>query len=100
MYLKLLLKKDVNNTTPNFGENVAYTIVVSNDGITDAKQVIIKDVLAKVLKFFEANYDGVYDQSTHTVTWILDINAKNKVTLNVTAAVDAYGVFKQQCDYW
>ena len=85
-------KKDVNNTTPNFGENVAYTIVVSNDGITDAKQVIIKDVLAKGLKFIEANYNGVYDKSTHTVTWILDINAKDKVTLNVTAAVDAYGV--------
>ena len=85
-------KKDVNNTTPNFGENVAYTIVVSNDGITDAKQVIIKDVLAKGLKFIEANYNGVYDKSTHTVTRILDINAKDKVTLNVTAAVDAYGV--------
>ena len=85
-------KKDVNNTTPNFGENVAYTIVVSNDGIADAKQVIIKDVLAKGLKFIEANYNGVYDKSTHTVTWILDINAKDKVTLNVTAAVDAYGV--------
>ena len=85
-------KKDVNNTAPNFGENVAYTIVVSNDGITDAKQVIIKDVLAKGLKFIEANYNGVYDKSTHTVTWILDINAKDKVTLNVTAAVDAYGV--------
>ena len=85
-------KKDVNNTTPNFGENVAYTIVVSNDGISDAKQVIIKDVLAKGLKFIEANYNGVYDKSTHTVTWILDINVKDKVTLNVTAAVDAYGV--------
>ena len=89
-------KKDVNNTTPNFGENVAYTIVVSNDGITDAKQVIIKDVLAKGLKFIEANYNGVYDESTHTVTWILDINAKDKVTLNVTAAVDAYGVLNNK----
>ena len=85
-------KKDVNNTTPNFGENVAYTIVVSNDGIADAKDVVVKDVLAKGLKFIEANYNGVYDKSTHTVTWILDINAKDKVTLNVTAAVDAYGV--------
>ena len=44
-------KKDVNNTTPNFGENVAYTIVVSNDGISDAKQVVITDTLAKGLKF-------------------------------------------------
>ena len=85
-------KKDVNNTTPNFGENVAYTIVVSNDGISDAKQVVITDTLAKGLKFLGANYNGVYDENTHTVTWTLDINAKDKVTLNVTAAVDAYGV--------
>ncbi|WP_288660731.1 hypothetical protein [uncultured Methanobrevibacter sp.] len=85
-------KKDVNNTTPNFGENVAYTIVVSNDGISDAKQVVVTDTLAKGLKFIGANYNSVYDESTHTVTWILDINAKDKVTLNVTAAVDAYGV--------
>ena len=85
-------KKDVNNTTPNFGENVAYTIVVSNDGISDAKQVVVTDTLAKGLKFIGANYNGVYDESTHTVTWILDINAKDKVTLNITAAVDAYGV--------
>ena len=85
-------KKDVNNTAPNFGENVAYTIVVSNDGISDAKQVVVTDTLAKGLKFIGANYNGVYDESTHTVTWILDINAKDKVTLNVTAAVDAYGV--------
>ena len=85
-------KKDVNNTTPNFGENVAYTIVVSNDGITDAKQVIIKDVLAKGLKFIEANYNGVYDKSTHTVTWTLDIDAGKTVELKVNVTVEDYGV--------
>ena len=40
---------------------------IRDSGITDAKQVIIKDVLAKGLKFIEANYNGVYDKSTHTV---------------------------------
>ena len=85
-------KKDVNNTTPNFGENVAYTIVVSNDGITDAKQVIIKDVLAKGLKFIEANYNGVYDKSTHTVTWTLDIDSGKTVELKVNVTVEDYGV--------
>ena len=85
-------KKDVNNTTPNFGENVAYTIVVSNDGISDAKQVVITDTLAKGLKFFGANYNGVYDENTHTVTWTLDIDAGKTVELKVNVTVEDYGV--------
>ena len=85
-------KKDVNNTTPNFGENVAYTIVVSNDGISDAKQVVITDTLAKGLKFLGANYNGVYDENTHTVTWTLDIDAGKTVELKVNVTVEDYGI--------
>ena len=85
-------KKDVNNTTPNFGENVAYTIVVSNDGISDAKQVVVTDTLAKGLKFLGANYNGVYDKDTHTVTWTLDIDAGKTVELKVNVTVEDYGV--------
>ena len=85
-------KKDVNNTTPNFGENVAYTIVVSNDGISDAKQVVITDTLAKGLKFLGANYNGVYDENTHTVTWTLDIDSGKTVVLKVNVTVEDYGV--------
>lgn len=85
-------KKDVNNTTPNFGENVAYTIVVSNDGISDAKQVVITDTLAKGLKFLGANYNGVYDELTRTVTWIVDVNAKGHVDLTIKVTVEDYGV--------
>ena len=84
--------KDVNNTTPNFGENVAYTIVVSNDGISDAKQVVITDTLAKGLKFLGANYNGVYDENTHTVTWTLDIDSDKTVELKVNVTVEDYGV--------
>ena len=85
-------KKDVNNTAPNFGENVAYTIVVSNDGISDAKQVVVTDTLAKGLKFIGANYNGVYDENTHTVTWTLDIDAGKTVELKVNVTVEDYGV--------
>ena len=85
-------KKDFNNTTPNFGENVAYTIVVSNDGISDAKQVVITDTLAKGLKFLGANYNGVYDENTHTVTWTLDIDSGKTVELKVNVTVEDYGV--------
>ena len=85
-------KKDVNNTAPNFGENVAYTIVVSNDGISDAKQVVVTDTLAKGLKFLGTNYNGVYDKDTHTVTWTLDIDAGKTVELKVNVTVEDYGV--------
>ena len=85
-------KKDVNNTAPNFGENVAYTIVVSNDGISDAKQVVITDTLAKGLKFLGTNYNGVYDKDTHTVTWTLDIDAGKTVELKINVTVEDYGV--------
>ena len=85
-------KKDVNNTAPNFGENVAYTIVVSNDGISDAKQVVVTDTLAKGLKFIGANYNGVYDENTHTVTWTLDIDAGKTVELKVNVTVEDYGI--------
>ena len=85
-------KKDVNNTTPNFGENVAYTIVVSNDGAADAKNVVVKDILAPGFKFIEANYGGVYDELTRTVTWIVDVNAKGHVDLTIKVIVEDYGV--------
>ena len=84
--------KTVDNENPNFGDNVTYTIVVSNDGIADAKNVVVKDVLAEGLKFIEANYNGVYDEATRTVTWIVDINAKNHVDLTVKVKVEDYGV--------
>ena len=84
--------KTVDNENPNFGDNLTYTIVVSNDGIADAKDVVVKDVLAEGLKFIEANYNGVYDEATRTVTWIVDINAKNHVDLTVKVKVEDYGV--------
>ena len=51
--------KTVDNKNPNFGDNVTYTIVVSNDGAADAKNVVVKDILAPGFKFIEANYGGV-----------------------------------------
>ena len=85
-------KKDVNNTTPNFGENVAYTIVVSNDGISDAKQVVVVDHLDKGLKYVSSSHNGVYDEASHTVTWVVDIGAGSSLDLTVTAVADEYGV--------
>ena len=84
--------KTVDNKNPNFGDNVTYTIVVSNDGAADAKNVVVKDILAPGFKFIEANYGGVYDELTRTVTWIVDVNAKYHVDLTIKVTVEDYGV--------
>ena len=84
-------KKDVNNTTPNFGENVAYTIVVSNVGIGDAKGVVVRDVLGEGLVFVSASDGGVYDENTRTVTWIVDLAKGESKVFTVNATVSGYG---------
>lgn len=85
-------KKDVNNTTPNFGENVTYTVKVTNDGIGDANNVVITDVLDKGLKFLNATGNFTYDEKTGTITWIVDLDKGETKTFNVNVTVLGYGV--------
>ncbi|MEA5462054.1 DUF11 domain-containing protein, partial [Arcicella sp. LKC2W] len=51
----LSLTKTVNNTTPNVGENVIYTIVVTNAGPSIATNVEVKDVLPAGLSFVSSS---------------------------------------------
>ena len=55
-FLKSIRQKTVDNEIPNFGDNVTYTVTVTNDGIGDANNVVITDVLDKGLKFFKCNW--------------------------------------------
>ena len=50
-----------------------YTITVNNNANKDAKQVVIVDTLGKGLKFINASHNGKYDESTRTITWIIDL---------------------------
>ncbi|MBT9659148.1 DUF11 domain-containing protein, partial [Methanobrevibacter smithii] len=42
---EIIPDKTANITNPNFGDNVNYTVTVTNDGIGDAKDVVVRDVL-------------------------------------------------------
>ena len=88
---EIIPAKDVNNTTPNFGDKVEYTITVNNNANKDAKQVVIVDTLGKGLKFINASHNGKYDESTRTITWIIDLDAGESAVFSVNAAVEAYG---------
>ena len=84
--------KKVENTVPNFGEEVTYFISVFNSAIVDVKQVVVVDHLDKGLKYVSSSHNGVYDEASHTVTWVVDIGAGSSLDLTVTAVVDEYGV--------
>ena len=68
-----------------------YTITVNNNANKDAKQVVIVDTLGKGLKFINASHNGKYDESTRTITWIIDLGAGESAVFSVNAAVEAYG---------
>ena len=88
---EIIPAKDVNNTTPNFGDKVEYTVTVNNNANKDAKQVVIVDTLGKGLKFINASHKGKYDESTRIITWIIDLGAGESAVFSVNAAVEAYG---------
>ena len=84
--------KTVDNEIPNFGDNVTYTVTVTNDGIGDANNVVITDVLDKGLKFLNATGNFTYDEKTGTITWIVDLAKGETKTFNVNVTVLGYGV--------
>ena len=84
--------KTVDNEIPNFGDNVTYTVTVTNDGIGDANNVVITDVLDKGLKFLNATGNFTYDEKTGTITWTVDLDKGETKTFNVNVTVLGYGV--------
>ncbi|MCC7553955.1 MAG: DUF11 domain-containing protein, partial [Methanobacteriaceae archaeon] len=90
--IDLTLNKAVNNTNPNIGENVTYTVTVANTGAVIANNVVVRDTLGAGLEFVSASDNGVYDPATRTITWTVNIAAGETKTFTVVANVVAYGV--------
>ncbi|EFC92779.1 conserved repeat protein, partial [Methanobrevibacter smithii DSM 2374] len=84
--------KTVDVENPNFGDTVTYTVVVTNNGVVDAKQVVVRDILDKGLKFVKATGEYTFDEDSRTVTWIIDLAKGESQTFYVTAVAEAYGV--------
>ena len=88
---EIIPDKTVNVANPNFGDNVTYTVTVSNDGIGDANNVVIVDRLGEGLTFVSASDNGVWDPVKRTVTWIVDLAKGESRTFYVNATVVGYG---------
>ena len=88
---EIIPDKTVNISNPNFGDNVNYTVTVTNDGIGDAKDVVVRDVLGEGLKFVSATGNYSFDEATRTVTWIVDLAKGESKVFSVIATVVGYG---------
>jgi large repetitive protein len=85
----LALTKTVNNVRPNVGENVTFTITLSNFGPSMATGVTVRDSLQSGLSFVSAKPSrGTFDSTTRL--WnVGQIAAGGTASLQVTARVDA-----------
>ncbi len=82
----LELSNVVNNTSPNAGDNVTFTLTVSNAGEDDATGVSVENLLPDGFEFVSSAGVGNYDPTTGIWT-IGDVANGGIATLNITAEV-------------
>ncbi|NOR27118.1 MAG: DUF11 domain-containing protein, partial [Lutibacter sp.] len=96
----LSLTKSVNNSTPNVGSTITFTVAVTNSGGNDATGIAVKDNLPIGYSVVSGSISngGIYNSGGHLIDWsginLLNGNSTNltyQVTVNAaTGAVDEY----------
>lgn len=64
------------------GETVTFTITVTNNGKTDATDVVIYDVLPEEFEYIDGT--GSFDENTRNITWNIEKLASDGGTTTVT----------------
>ena len=77
--------KIVNNATPNYGDEITYTITVRNNGPDNSTNVKVSEVLADNFKFISANTTKGYYNLTNGI-WVVG-NLTNNETAKLVITV-------------
>jgi uncharacterized repeat protein (TIGR01451 family) len=88
----LSLTKVVDNATPGVGSNVVFTLTVSNSGPSDVVGVAVTDLLPTGYAYVSDDGGGAYNSGTGVWT-VGGITASGNAVLNITATVNASGVY-------
>ncbi len=87
----VVISKTVNNSTPNYGSTIIFTVTAHNNGPNDASGVQVFDNLPNGLVFVSyMSSQGIYDSTTGIWDVGTLLNGTNQ-TLNITALVNATG---------
>ncbi len=86
----LSLRKTVNNTNPNIGDTIIFTLVVTNSGPSSATGVSVRDLLQPGLSYVSNTTTA---GSYNSATGIWDFTSETMVvgdteTLTITATID------------
>ncbi len=84
----LSLEKGADSISPNVGDDVTFTIVVSNAGPNNATDVVVLDAIPAGLTFVSDNAGGAYNPVTGLWNVGTVISGQSRA-LNITARVDA-----------
>ncbi|MCB0690437.1 MAG: carboxypeptidase regulatory-like domain-containing protein [Saprospiraceae bacterium] len=87
------LIKTVNNSTPNVGDNVVFTITVDNNGPSVATGVVVNDQLPSGYQYVSSSPIGAYNSVTGDWT-VGTVNVSTPKTLTITAKVLASGDYR------
>ena len=88
----LVVNKLVNNSNPNFGDLIKWTITIFNRGPDVANGVILKDLLPKSLIWISDNSLNKYDHESGV--WDIGIMGEGETkTLEIITEVNATGLF-------
>ncbi|MFC1713662.1 C10 family peptidase [Candidatus Poribacteria bacterium] len=83
----LEVSKSVDNSSPNEGDIIAYTIAVTNNGPDDATNIRITDVLPPGITHISDNAGGRYNNITDA--WLVrSLGNGDSAILTITAKVD------------
>jgi len=97
----LELTKEVDNGSPNEGQQVMFTITVINKGPLDATGVQVEDVAWPDKLRYDEHSGGTYDPDPASRIWTVgDLDAGASATLYITATVMQEGDFENVAEVY
>jgi len=85
--------KVADNMTPNIGGQITFTVTVTNDGPSDATNIVVTDLLESGYEFVSASpSNGIYEPLNGSWT-IGDLDGGSTETIAITANVLANGSY-------
>ena len=82
--LKIKKTSDAKNAKP--GDEIPYTITLTNSGSADAKDVVITDTMDDNLTYISDDWDGINEGQT--ITWTVDVPAGMSLEINLLCRID------------